>query len=135
MQSLQAVASLIGRIMLAGIFVISGTGKIAAPATYEKIMTSAGMPYAGFFLVCAIIVELGGGLLVLTGWKARAAALVLFLFLIPVTLTFHLHQKVEFLKNTAIMGGLLMVVAFGPGPISLGGRGAAAGRSKSLPRS
>jgi putative oxidoreductase len=73
----------------------------------------------------AIAVELGAGLLLLVGYKARWAALAIFLFLIPATLIFHNFwasppaefrmQQINFMKNFAIMGGMLMVWAFGPG--------------------
>jgi putative oxidoreductase len=90
-------------------------------------MADAGLPLVVVLYVLTVIVELGGGLLLLVGWQARIAAGVIFLFLIPVTLTFHWDwgnrmQEIQFFKNLAIMGGLLMVVAFGPGPISLDGQ-------------
>ena len=77
-------------------------------------------------------IELGGGLLLLVGWKARWAALLIFLWLIPTTLLFHnfwavppeqyMNQQNHFLKNVAIMGGMLMVWAFGPGRFGDGAR-------------
>lgn len=122
MQSLQPVASLLGRILLSSIFVISGFGKLMDPAMAQGYMTHANLPMVKVLYVLTVIVELGGGLLLLLGWQARWAALVLFLFLIPVTLSFHLHEQVQLLKNVAIMGGLLTMVACGPGPISLDGQ-------------
>lgn len=69
---------------------------------------------------------------VLAGYKARLGALALFAFLIPVTLVFHSYwtypageqvlQRILFMKNLAIMGGLAQVVAFGPGTLSLDAR-------------
>ena len=90
-------------------------------------MAQANLPMVKILYVLTVIVELGGGLLILVGWKARWAALVVCLFLIPVTLTFHWEwgnrmQERAFWKNLAIMGGLLMVAAFGPGPISIDGQ-------------
>lgn len=128
MQAIQAVASLVGRILISVIFLFSGYGKLMAPSATQKFMADAGLPLVQVLLVCTIIVELGGGLLLLLGWRARIAALVVFLFLIPVTLTFHTNfadrmQLMHFLTNLAIMGGLLMVFAHGPGPISLDGKG------------
>lgn len=127
MQALQAVASLVGRILLVAIFLVSGYGKLMDPAGTRQFMANMGhLPYVDVLFVCAVIVELGGGLMVLAGWKARLAALVLCLFLIPVTLTFHTNfadsmQQLHFLTNLSIMGGLLMVVAYGAGAISVDG--------------
>ena len=74
------------------------------------------------------------GLSLLLGYKARLGALLLFLFLIPVTLTFHnwwtyadpkdQHTNMLFfLHNLALMGGLLLVMTWGPGPLSIDNRG------------
>ena len=127
MQGLQAVASLVGRILLATIFLVSGYGKLMAPEGTQKHMADAGLPLVQVLYVLTVIVELGGGVLLVVGWRARIPAAVLFLFLIPVTLTFHTNfaepmQQFQFLKNLAIMGGLLTVVAFGPGSISVDGQ-------------
>jgi putative oxidoreductase len=122
----------VGRFLLALIFVLSGWGKITGFEGTVAYMASKGMPFPQFLLPGAIIVELGGGLALMLGWKARWAALALFLFCIPTALVFHnfwavppeqaQNQMIHFLKNLAIMGGLLYVVAFGPGPFSIGGR-------------
>jgi putative oxidoreductase len=127
MQALQAGASLVGRILLATIFLVSGYGKLTAAAGTQKFMADAGLPMVPVLYVLTVIVELGGGVLLVVGWKARIPAFVLFLFLIPVTLTFHTRfsepmQMANFLKNLAIMGGLLTVVAHGPGTISVDGQ-------------
>jgi putative oxidoreductase len=120
---------LVGRCMLGLIFVISGFGKITNFAGTAAYMASKGMPLSQVLLVAAIAVELGGGLMLMAGWKARWAALAIFLFIIPTTLVFHQfwavdaaqaqNQMIHFLKNIAIMGGMLYVVAHGPGPLSL----------------
>jgi putative oxidoreductase len=122
----------VGRFLLALIFVLSGWGKITGFEGTVAYMASKGMPFPQFLLPGAIIVELGGGLALMLGWKARWAALALFLFCIPTALVFHnfwavppeqaQNQMIHFLKNLAIMGGLLYVVAFGPGPFGIGGR-------------
>ncbi|MFQ5459043.1 MAG: DoxX family protein, partial [Myxococcota bacterium] len=95
-------------------------------------MASRGMPAIPVLLTLAIIFELLGGLSILLGWKTKAGALALFLFLVPVTLIFHNFwtyppeqqqmQMIMFLKNLAIMGGLLMLAGAGPGPLSVDGR-------------
>ncbi len=127
MQALQAVVSLVGRILLAAIFVISGYNKLMGPAGTQKHMADAGLPAVQVLYVLTVMIELGGGLLLVLGYRARVVAAIMFLFLIPVTLTFHTKfaepmQMVNFLKNLGIMGGLLMVVAYGAGAISIGGR-------------
>ncbi|MBI3053909.1 MAG: DoxX family protein, partial [Betaproteobacteria bacterium] len=76
-----------------------------------------------------IIIEIGGGVMLVVGWKARWAALAIFLFLIPATLIFHNFWAVEaaqfqnqmnhFLKNVCILGGMLYIMAYGSGPLSL----------------
>lgn len=115
---------LIGRILLGLIFVMSGISKISGFEGTQQHMASQGMPMTGFFLVSAIAVEVLGGLSVILGYQARWGAAALFAFLIPATLIFHTNfgdqtQMIMFLKNLSIMGGLLFVVAYGAGPLSL----------------
>jgi putative oxidoreductase len=117
------IIPLIARILLSAIFINSGIGKIAGFEGTLGYMSSAGMPMTEILLVAAIIVEIAGGLMVLLGFKARIGAGALFLFLIPTTFIFHLDfadrmQMAMFMKNLAIMGGLLMVAYFGAGPIA-----------------
>ena len=122
-------AMLLGRLFLALLFVVSGIGKITGYAATAALMTSKGLPMVEILLPLTIAVELGGGLLLAIGWKTRWAAAALFLFLIPTTLVFHQFwgidpklvqmQKVNFLKNIAIMGGMLMVLAIGAGGWSI----------------
>ena len=125
----QDSAALAGRILLALIFIISGYGKIAGYAGTAGYMASKGVPLVGILLPLTILIELGGGLLIALGWKARWAAAVIFLFVIPVTLVFHnpaglapaeaQQQMINLLKNVSIMGGMLGLFAFGPGGFSL----------------
>ncbi len=125
----QRYGTLIGRILLSLIFVISGFKKIVGFAGTAGYMSSKGLPMVQVLLVLTILVELGGGLMILLGWKARWAALAIFLFLIPVTLVFHAFWAVDpaqtqmqfnsFMKNFAIMGGMLYIIAYGAGPLSL----------------
>ena len=121
-----------GRILLSLMFIISGWGKITGFAGTAGYMASVGMPFPQLLLVGAIVVELGCGLMLLAGWKARLAALAMFLFIIPTTLIFHnfwaadaaqaQNQMIHFMKNVTIMGGMLYVMAFGAGPLSLDNR-------------
>ncbi|HEX9181163.1 MAG TPA: DoxX family protein [Burkholderiales bacterium] len=118
-----------GRILLALLFVIAGYGKIGGFSGTAAYMASQGLPMSEVLLVVTIAIELGGGLMIMLGWKARWAALAIFLFIIPTTLMFHQfwmadaaqaqNQMNHFLKNLAIMGGMLYIVAHGPGPFSL----------------
>ncbi len=129
MNPLASFAALAGRILLAVIFLVSGFGKITGYAGTEALMASKGLPMPAILLPLTILTELGGAILLVLGLKARWAALWLFLFLIPTTLVFHAFwgidpklaqmQQIHFLKNVAIMGGMLMVVALGPGRYSM----------------
>ncbi len=114
---------LVGRIMLAAIFVLSGVMKLADFEGALGHMQSQGIPYASALLAIAAIVEVAGGLAIITGFLTRLAAFTLFLYLIPVTLLFHnfwdlagperIAQSASFMKNVAIMGGLLVLMAHG----------------------
>ena len=127
--TLNDVCTLAGRTLLALIFIVSGFGKITGFAGTAGYMASMGIPMADVLLVGTIAVEFLGGLMLLVGWKARWAALAIFLFIIPATLIFHnpagltgqeaQDQMINIMKNLAIMGGMLMVFAFGPGAWSL----------------
>jgi len=115
--------------MLALIFILSGFNKITGWDGTLQYMSSKGLPFTEVLLGLTILIELGGGLLIAAGWYARWAALAVFLFIIPTTLVFHNFwtfegmerqmQMIQFLKNLAIMGGLLYVVAFGSGKFSV----------------
>ncbi|MGH8715329.1 MAG: DoxX family protein [Burkholderiales bacterium] len=122
-------APLIGRILLALIFIISGFGKITAFNSTADYMAGHGLPIPQLLLVATILIELGGGLMIALGWQARWAALAIFLFIIPTTLIFHpfwvadaaqMQNQINFMKNIAIMGGMLYIMAYGSGPFSLG---------------
>lgn len=114
---------LVARVLLSAIFLNSGWGKIMNFTGTQEFMAAHGMPLTGLFLIGAIVVELAGGLSLLLGYKARWGSTALVVFLIPTTLIFHTEfseriQMIMFMKNLAILGGLLMVTYFGPGPIS-----------------
>ena len=124
MNQYQPWGLLAGRILLAYIFVLSGYGKITNFAGTAGYMAKYGMPMIEFFLVCAILLELVGSLMLVLGWKARWGALALIVFLVPTTLIFHPvwadpGQAIQFQKNLAIMGGMLYVAFMGPGRLSL----------------
>ncbi|HZW35706.1 MAG: DoxX family protein [Deltaproteobacteria bacterium] len=120
MDRLASVGILLSRILLSGIFLISGASKIAAFSQTQAYMADKGMHMTGVFLVLAILIEIGGGLMVLLGYFPRLGALALALYLLPVTAVFHRDfsaagQAVQFAKNLAILGGLLAIVSVGGG--------------------
>lgn len=128
MKALRDVGALIARIFISVIFVDAGYGKVVDFGMYVGFMTSHHIP-AGLvhpLLYISIAVELVGGILLILGIRASIVAFIMFLFLIPVTIIFHVlpHQVIQWEKNLAIMGGLLMVTAYGPGGISFDGAGA-----------
>ena len=112
-----------GRVLLSAIFILSGIVKLTQFSAVAGMMASKGIPLATVALVVTILVEIGGGLFLLTGFKAQYAAMVIALYLVPVTLVFHNFwayqgqqqqaQMIDFLKNLAIMGGLLVVSSLG----------------------
>jgi putative oxidoreductase len=130
--SLQNPLSLIGRVLLAVLFVPAGFGKIAGFAGTAGYIASKGVPLPEVAAAIAIVVELGLGLMLLAGFKARWAALGIAFFTLVITFIFHnfwavdpaqvMQQQQSFFKNIAVVGGLLMVVAFGPGAFSLDGK-------------
>ncbi|WP_315837912.1 DoxX family protein [Bradyrhizobium prioriisuperbiae] len=117
----------IGRLLIAVIFLLSGAGKVFAPGGTQAYIAAAGLPLPVVAYLIAVIVEVGGGLLLVLGYQTRAAAAVLIVFTIATALGFHnnfaeQNQMIHFLKNIAIAGGLLQVVAFGAGGFSLDAR-------------
>lgn len=129
---LQQFAPLVGRTLLALIFIFAGFHKITGFEGTAGYMASHGLPMPQVLLVATIVIELIGGLMLLIGWQAKLAAAAIFLFLIPATLAFHAfwtvnpadamllqNQMNHFMKNLAIMGGMLYIVAYGSGPFSL----------------
>ena len=118
---------LAGRLMMAAIFVFAGAGKIAAATGTKAYIASAGLPLPDVAYVVAVVVELGGGVLLAIGYRARMVALALAAFTVVAAIAFHLkagdqNQTIHLLKNLAMAGGLLQVVAFGAGAFSLDSR-------------
>ena len=128
----QDTLALIGRVLLALLFVPEGWGKMAGFASTVGYIASKGVPLPEVCAALAIAAELGLGLLLLVGWQARWAALGLAVFTFVVTFIFHnfwavpadqlMAQRLNFFKNMAITGGLLAFAAFGAGGWSLDGR-------------
>lgn len=119
--------SLLGRILICAIFLASAFGKITDFDGTREMMVSKGMPQATWMLVGAIVFEVLGGIAVLLGFKAKLGAFALLVFLALATFYFHSdlgqqEQQVQFMKNLAIGGGLLLLMANGPGAISMDSR-------------
>ncbi len=121
--------ALLARLLVCVIFLLSGINKATNWSGTEAYMTAHGLNTAtGVLLAGAIVVEVLGGLALLVGFEVRWVALVLFLYLIPATLLFHnfwalegmarQEQMVHFLKNLAILGGLLDLSVVGAGALS-----------------
>lgn len=113
----------VGRALLALIFIVAGFGKITGFAGTVGYIASVGLPIPEVLAILAAIVELGGGLMLLTGFWGRHAAAALFIFSLLATILFHNNfsdqlQVTMALKNLAMMGGLLMVMVYGTGAMS-----------------
>jgi putative oxidoreductase len=128
----QDFMSLLGRALLALLFIPAGWGKIAGFSGVAGYIASKGVPLPEVCAALAIAAELGLGLLLLVGWQTRWAALGLAIFVAVITPIFHnfwampeaqvMMQKQAFFKNIAVVGGLLVVAAFGAGRFSMDGR-------------
>jgi len=120
---------LVGRVLLALIFIIAGYGKITGFDGTVGYMQAYNVPMTQVLAVLAIIVELGGGLMIAVGWKARWAAAAIFIFVLIASFIFHAFwavpaeqvqmQNIMFMKNLAIMGGMLYIIVYGSGPLSV----------------
>lgn len=133
MSQLTQFAAPLGRLLLSFMFIMSGLQKITGYAGTQQYMEMMGVP--GALLPLAIVTEVAGGLALLLGWQARIAAFLLAGFSVVSGILFHLlpsfgmegmaaqAEMIGFMKNMTIAGGMLMVVAFGPGAWSLDTRG------------
>ncbi len=130
MNALNRYGPLVGRILIALIFILSGFSKIGGFAGTVGYIASKGLPLPQLAAIGAIIVELGGGILLVLGWKSRWAAAAMLLFTAAAAFIFHnfwtmppdqaQNQMIHFMKNISMMGGLLYVLVHGSGPLSLG---------------
>ena len=124
-----ALVATFGRLLIAAIFLMSGLGKVANPQMTQGYIASAGLPFPLLAYLVAVAIELGGGALLVVGFQTRMVGIILALFTVATALSFHHNfadpnQMAHFLKNIAITGGLLEVVAFGAGRFSIDGRAA-----------
>ncbi|MGB7250360.1 MAG: DoxX family protein [Phormidesmis sp.] len=114
---------LAARICLALIFLNSGVKHLLGFQSFVPTIASKGLPLPQVLAIGAIACLLLGSVSLILGYQAKLGAVLLILFLIPTTLFFHpvATDLTSFLKNLALIGGLLMVVSYGPGLVSVDG--------------
>jgi putative oxidoreductase len=115
---------LVGRVLIGAPFIMSGLGKLATHDATVGYIGSVGLAFPQLGWLIAMTVEIGGGALLVVGYRARLVALVVALFALATAIFFHRNfadqnQMIHFLKNTMIAGGLLQIVYFGAGPMSI----------------
>ncbi|KJK14268.1 LysR family transcriptional regulator [Burkholderiaceae bacterium 16] len=118
---------LLGRILLGAPFVMSGLGKLGAYAGTVGYISAVGLPAAPLAYILAVVIEVGGGLMLLGGYKVCWASLVMAAFSLATAVFFHhnfadQNQMIHFLKNVMMAGGLLQIAYFGAGAWSLDAR-------------
>jgi putative oxidoreductase len=118
---------LLGRILIGGPFVMSGLGKLAAYGATVGYIAAMGLPVPPLAFVLAVLTELGGGLLLLSGYRARVVSVAMAVFCLVTAMFFHhnfadQNQMIHFLKNVMMAGGLLQITYFGAGAFSLDAR-------------
>lgn len=118
---------LLGRILIGTPFVMSGLGKLAAYGATVGYIAAMGLPVPPLAFAVAVLTELGGGLLLLSGYRARAVSLGMAVFCVVTAIFFHhnfadQNQMIHFLKNVMMAGGLLQITYFGAGALSLDAR-------------
>lgn len=128
MSEIQRIAAPLGRVLIAAIFVLSGLSKITAYTNTQGYMEAMGVP--GALLPLVILFEVLAGLAIIVGWQTRLVAFALAGFSILSAIMFHFNfadqiQFIMFMKNIAISGGFLFLVANGPGAFALDNRASA----------
>lgn len=131
MNAVKQFGPVVGRVLIAVIFVFSGVAKATGLEGTAGYIAHQGLPAAYLLAVAAMIVELGGGVLLIAGFKTRIAAAVLLLFTLAAGFLFHnfwavpadqvQNTMIHFMKNISMAGGLLYVVVYGSGPLSVDG--------------
>ncbi len=123
------LTALVGRLLIAAIFLVSGTQKLIDTAGAAGYMTQAGVPYASTLAIVAGIAEVAGGLALVFGFLTRLAATLLVIYMFIITFVMHAFwnfegaeakmQMVNFVKNLAVIGGTMQVAASGPSRYSI----------------
>ena len=114
----------LGRLLIGLPFAMSGFGKLATYGTTTAMIAAVGLPVPPLAYAVAVAIELGGGLLLVAGFRVRAVAAALALFCLATAVSFHSNfadqnQMINFLKNVMMAGGLLQIAAFGAGALSI----------------
>jgi putative oxidoreductase len=117
----------VGRLMIGLPFALSGMSKLGAYSATIGMISAAGLPFPPLAFTVAVATELGGGLLLIAGYRARYVAAALALFSVATAISFHSNfadqnQMIHFLKNVMMAGGLLQITAFGGGVLSVDNR-------------
>src|ERR1700674_3119695 len=121
-----------GRLLIGLPYALSGLSKLAAIGPTTEAIRAAHLPLPPLALAVSVLVELGGGLLLIAGFQARIVAAALAAFSLATAVSFHSNfadqnQMIHFLKNVMMAGGLLQIVAFGAGALSIDNRGGKGG--------
>lgn len=114
----------IGRFLIGAPFIMSGLGKLASYTATVGYIASVGLPMATLGWVIAVLMEAGGGTLILLGYRTRLVAPLMALFTLATAVFFHhnfadQNQMIHFLKNVMLTGGLFNIAYFGAGPVSI----------------
>jgi putative oxidoreductase len=122
-----------GRVLIGAIFMLSELSKLTSYGATTAAISSVGLPFAPLGFVVAVGVELGLGFLLLIGYRARSAALALAIWCVVTAIFFHRNfadqnMFIHFMKNLMIAGGLLQIVHFGAGDLSVDNRNSATAR-------
>jgi putative oxidoreductase len=117
----------VGRLMIGLPFAMSGLGKLASYGATTGMISAVGLPFPPLAFAVAVAVELGGGLLLIAGYRARFVAMALAAFSLAAAVSFHnnfadQNEMIHFLKNVMLAGGLLQIAAFGAGALSVDNR-------------
>lgn len=123
------ISQLAARVLLGHIFLLSGLSKISAYEGTQGYLDAMGV--SGMLLPLVILLEVGGGLSIIAGWKVKLSSIALAVFTIVAAVIFHSNfadqmQMVMFMKNFAISGGLLLLVSHGAGAYSIDNRSTSA---------
>jgi putative oxidoreductase len=131
-ESYKSYVSVIGRVLLALMFILSGFGKLTDIQGTAGFIASGGLPAPAVLAVVVGLLELLGGLALVVGYQVRLVGLVLALFTLAASVVFHAYwsapaaqqyvTQLLFMKNISVAGGLLLVSALGAGPLSLDAR-------------
>jgi putative oxidoreductase len=114
----------LGRLMIGLPFAMSGLSKLGAYGATTAMISAVGLPFPPLAFAVAVAAELGGGVLLIAGYRVRFVAIALAVFSLATAVSFHndfadQNQMIHFLKNLMIAGGLLQIAAFGAGALSL----------------